>query len=254
VPVIPSCLLEPLWDQFAALLPERPEVAPTHPLGCHRRLRIRADRHARLLGAHHSAPAARVGHRWPGGGAAHAGPAAVRSAYWARLGRPVGRWLHHQSPVWRGQGWPFPRGSGPAGPEAIHRHRRHRSPPAPGGRRSQPPRRAAAAVHAGRLGQARPPAGRGHRSPGPRVRRGYDGAPTRALLDRLGFTGDIARKGVPAPLQAGKRWVVERTHGWLLAFRRLTVRYDRHAASVLAFLYLACALVCLRFLRRAETW
>ena len=30
-------LLEPLWDQFAALLPERPEFAPTHPLGCHRR-------------------------------------------------------------------------------------------------------------------------------------------------------------------------------------------------------------------------
>lgn len=24
-----------LWDQFAALLPERPAVDPTHPLGCH---------------------------------------------------------------------------------------------------------------------------------------------------------------------------------------------------------------------------
>jgi len=30
-------LLEPLWQQFAALLPERPIVSPTHPLGCHRR-------------------------------------------------------------------------------------------------------------------------------------------------------------------------------------------------------------------------
>jgi len=28
--------LEPLWDQFSALLPERPLVSPTHPLGCHR--------------------------------------------------------------------------------------------------------------------------------------------------------------------------------------------------------------------------
>jgi hypothetical protein len=37
VPVLPSCLLEPLWDQFAALLPARAEFAPTHPLGCHRR-------------------------------------------------------------------------------------------------------------------------------------------------------------------------------------------------------------------------
>lgn len=37
MPVLPSCLLEPLWDQFAALLPARDDYAPTHPLGCHRR-------------------------------------------------------------------------------------------------------------------------------------------------------------------------------------------------------------------------
>src|SRR5438132_2176189 len=30
-------MLEPLWVQFATLLPERPVVVPTHPLGCHRR-------------------------------------------------------------------------------------------------------------------------------------------------------------------------------------------------------------------------
>src|SRR4051794_11088247 len=29
--------MEPLWAQFSALLPERPVVSPTHPLGCHRR-------------------------------------------------------------------------------------------------------------------------------------------------------------------------------------------------------------------------
>src|SRR4051794_41904067 len=28
--------MEPLWAQFSALLPERPVVSPTHPLGCHR--------------------------------------------------------------------------------------------------------------------------------------------------------------------------------------------------------------------------
>jgi transposase len=33
VPALPSSVIEPLWDQFAALLPER-DVA--HPLGCHR--------------------------------------------------------------------------------------------------------------------------------------------------------------------------------------------------------------------------
>src|SRR5512135_2269640 len=37
VPAVPSWLLEPLWDQFAALLPGRPAYDPAHPLGCHRR-------------------------------------------------------------------------------------------------------------------------------------------------------------------------------------------------------------------------
>lgn len=36
MPVLPSWLTDPLRDQFAALLPERPVYAPTHPLGCHR--------------------------------------------------------------------------------------------------------------------------------------------------------------------------------------------------------------------------
>jgi len=36
VPALPSWLTEPLWDQFAALLPDRPAYAEAHPLGCHR--------------------------------------------------------------------------------------------------------------------------------------------------------------------------------------------------------------------------
>ena len=36
MPAIPSWLLEPLWDQFAALLPGRPAYDPAHPLGCHK--------------------------------------------------------------------------------------------------------------------------------------------------------------------------------------------------------------------------
>jgi transposase len=37
VPALPSWLIEPLCDQFAALLPARPEFVTTHPWGCHRR-------------------------------------------------------------------------------------------------------------------------------------------------------------------------------------------------------------------------
>src|SRR5690242_13077481 len=36
MPVLPASLFEPLWVQFAAVLPPRPRVVPTHPLGCHR--------------------------------------------------------------------------------------------------------------------------------------------------------------------------------------------------------------------------
>ena len=36
MPAIPSWLLEPLWDQFAALLPGRSVYDPSHPLGCHK--------------------------------------------------------------------------------------------------------------------------------------------------------------------------------------------------------------------------
>jgi transposase len=37
VPALPSWLIEPLWNQFAALLPPREPFMPTHPWGCHRR-------------------------------------------------------------------------------------------------------------------------------------------------------------------------------------------------------------------------
>ena len=37
MPVLPSWLAEPLWDQFAALLPDKAVYDPSHPLGCHRR-------------------------------------------------------------------------------------------------------------------------------------------------------------------------------------------------------------------------
>ncbi|EFW27520.1 hypothetical protein HMPREF9057_01063 [Actinomyces sp. oral taxon 171 str. F0337] len=33
MPAVPSSVMEPLWVQFAALLPERVD---SHPLGCHR--------------------------------------------------------------------------------------------------------------------------------------------------------------------------------------------------------------------------
>lgn len=36
MPVVPPWLLEPLQEQFSALLAARPVYDPAHPLGCHR--------------------------------------------------------------------------------------------------------------------------------------------------------------------------------------------------------------------------
>jgi transposase len=45
------------------------------------------------------------------------------------------------------------------------------------------------------------------------------------------------------------RWVVERTFAWLHQFRRLRVRWERRPELHEAFMHLACALICQRFLR-----
>jgi transposase len=84
--------------------------------------------------------------------------------------------------------------------------------------------------------------------------KGYDFPEKRRALRRRGITPRIARRGVESSERLGRyRWVVERTHAWVITFRKLTVRYDRHAATVLAFLHLACAVICLRFLAHAES-
>lgn len=45
--------------------------------------------------------------------------------------------------------------------------------------------------------------------------RGYDSTKTRDLLEIVGYQGEIATKGAPAPIQVGTRWPVERTHSWM---------------------------------------
>jgi transposase len=73
----------------------------------------------------------------------------------------------------------------------------------------------------------------------------------RQYLHRRGITVRIARKGVEDPSRLGRRrWVVERIFGWLNHYRRLAIRYERRVERHQAFLDLACALICLKALRR----
>ncbi|MET8130134.1 IS5/IS1182 family transposase, partial [Streptomyces sp. NPDC005065] len=83
--------------------------------------------------------------------------------------------------------------------------------------------------------------------------RGYDSTKSRVLIGELGFSAEIARKGVPAPIQAGKRWVVERTHSWMNDYGKLRRCTERSGDVVDFYLYLAAALVTLRMLIRRST-
>jgi hypothetical protein len=57
----------------------------------------------------------------------------------------------------------------------------------------------------------------------------------------------IARRGIESSQRLGRhRYVEERSLAWLVANRRLQVRYERHADILLGFLSLACALICLK--------
>jgi transposase len=92
--------------------------------------------------------------------------------------------------------------------------------------------------------------GRGH----PRRRpaklhgdKGYDNPRVRRYLRRRGITARIARIGRDSSARLGRhRWVVERTLGWLLSYKRLALRYDRSAATITALARLAVTLVCAR--------
>ena len=73
----------------------------------------------------------------------------------------------------------------------------------------------------------------------------------RRYLRRRGITARAARIGVESSERLGRhRWVVERTISWLLAFRRLAIRYDRSAATITAVVTLAVTVICARRLLR----
>ena len=260
MPVLPVCLLEPLWVQFSALLPERPLVAPSHPLGCHRR-RI-ADRvvfeHVIAALVHGSgyeriaspgcsdATIRRRLKEWAAAGLSEQVHTLALRAYDRMIG------LELDDLAVDGCLTKAPGGGDAAGRSPVDRGKQ-------GLKRSVVTDGAGIPLHVVSAGANR------HDAPllGPTLAglekldrlpddltvhldRGYDGRPSRALLDELGFQGAIARKGVPAPVQAGSRWVVERAHSWMNGYGKLRRCTEKLRPVVDFYLFLAAALVVLR--------
>lgn len=80
--------------------------------------------------------------------------------------------------------------------------------------------------------------------------KGYDFPDTAELIEVYEYIAHIRSRGEEAlELEEGKkarRWVVERTHGWLNRFRRILVRWEKKTENFLALLELACAYFTLR--------
>jgi transposase len=268
VPALPSWLTTPLWEQFAALIPARPVVDPTHPLGCHRRRisdRIVFDKLIQVLrfGCSYEAIADTT---------CSASTIRNRRDEWIRAGvfttlkqialdaydRIVGLLLDHIAVD--GCITKAPGGGECAGPSPVDRRKQ-------GMKRSL-----LVEGHGIPLGRVLAGANR-HDSPllaptldkldslGPlpdditvHLDSGYDSGKTRDELTERGLHGQIAHKGEKAPIQASQRWHIERTNSWHNAFNRLQRCYERRESVIDAYFDLADTIITVRnMIRKAWT-
>lgn len=264
MPALPSSLIEPLWDQFAALIPVRVD---THPLGCHRpRIpdRVVFDKlvqtlvfgvaYARIADSTCSATTIRTRRdEWIQAGLFTALEQICLDAYDKMIGldlenlivdgcivkAPCGGEAAGRSPVDRGkQGTKrslLVEGSGiPIGIVIAGAHR------------NDSPLLAPTLETLSRFGFDLPEKITVH------LDAGYDSGKTRDLLTVLGCDHRISLKGFP--LQAGARWVIERTNSWHnRGFKKLATCTERRTRVIEAFIALANAVIITRRLI-AEAW
>jgi transposase len=84
---------------------------------------------------------------------------------------------------------------------------------------------------------------------------GYDGKPLAIWMKQAaGLTLQIIKRSDKPGFQVvSRRWVVERTFGWLLRYRRLVRDYERRPAHHEAMVYWATIMIMTRRLARYET-
>ena len=89
--------------------------------------------------------------------------------------------------------------------------------------------------------------------------KGYDNPTGRQAAAKHGYTPHIRKIGEEKAIRRGKnkhtprRWVVERTLGWLSKCRAILVRYDKNAFNYLGLIQFACALLWFRRVHRLST-
>ncbi|BAC19791.1 transposase, IS4 family [Corynebacterium efficiens YS-314] len=261
MPALPSSIIDPLWCQFAALIPP---VTDTHPLRCHRpRIpdRIIFDKliQVLVLGASYVKIADTT---------CSATTLRTRRDEWITAGifeqleqiclefcdRIVGLDLENLSVD--GCIVKAPCGGEAAGRSPVDRGKQGTKRSllvdgagiplgcvVAGANRHDSPLLRPTLEKLGRFGLALPDQITVH------LDAGYDSSKTRSLLTELGCEWVISQKGVP--LQAGARWVVERTNSWHnRGFKKLQVCTERRIRVIEAFISLANAVIVVRRLVR----
>ena len=233
MPAIPPYIIEPIFEQFCALLPER-EV-DVHPLGCHRNRvpdRLVFDKLVQVLVfgcayeriADRSCSATTLRRRrdeWISSGAMEKLRQMVLEAYDRMIGlelsdvavdccitkAPCGGQRAGRSPVDRGK-------------QGIKRSTLVDANGIPIGAMTAPANRHDSPL-LGKTLDTLEVLGSLPEQMSVYLDRGYDSQSTREKLMSRGLEPMISEKGKPAPLQATKRWVVERTNSWNNAHKKL---------------------------------
>ena len=232
MPAIPSCIIDPIWDQFVELVPER-KVG--HPLGCHNpRIpdRVVFDKLVQVLVfgcayeriADESCSATTLRRRrneWIASGVMERLQQIVLDAYDWMIGldlsdvavdccitkAPCGSQKVGKSPVDRGK-------------QGIKRSVVVDANGIPIGAIAAPANRHDSLLLEETL-DTMEIVGELPEWMSVHLDRGYDSKATREKLELRGLLAEISQKGKPAPLAATKRWVVERTNSWSNAHKKL---------------------------------
>ncbi len=232
MPTILSCIIDPIWDQFCDLLPDR-EV--DHPLGCHHpRIsdRVVFDKLVQVLVfgcaycriADDSCSATTLRRRrdeWINAGVMEKLRGIVLDAYDWMIGldlsdiavdccitkAPGGGHKASGSPVDRGK-------------QGIKRSTLVDANGIPLGAIAAPANRHDSPLLEETL-DTMEIIGELPERMSVHLDRGYDSKTTCERLQDRGFLAEISQKGKPAPIQATKRWMVERTNSWTNAHKKL---------------------------------
>ena len=264
MPAIASSIIEPIWVQFAALLPEHEE---THPLGCHRpRIseRVVFEKLVQVLVfgcgyeriADDSCSATTLRRRrdeWIASGAMSQLQKIVLESYDWMIGldltdiavdccitkAPCGGEKAGRSPVDRGK-------------QGIKRSTLVDGNGIPIGTISAPCNRHDSPLLDGTLDTIKileelPERISAH------LDRGYDSQTTREKLRDRGLLAQISQKGKPDPLGTTKRWVVERTNSWSNAYKKLVWCTERREPVIDFWLAFSAVIIIVRRLVR-EGW